>query len=86
MSVTQKLQLIEQEIQRTDITKREKRLLQNRKSALKCRLKKQSYSDKLKNQLDFLVRENNELKVKVSTLIIINRHYLERPIRGNRRL
>ena len=65
MSVTQKLQLIEQEIQRTDITKREKRLLQNRKSALKCRLKKQSYSDKLKNQLDFLTKENNELKVKV---------------------
>jgi hypothetical protein len=31
---------IEKEIQRTDLSKRQKRLLQNRKSALKCRLKK----------------------------------------------
>jgi len=39
-SVTKKLDEIEVEIARTDLSKREKRLLQNRKSALKCRLKK----------------------------------------------
>lgn len=40
-STTLKLSKIERKIQRTDLTKRERRLLQNRKSALKCRLKKQ---------------------------------------------
>ena len=39
-STTKKLVKIEKEIQRTDLSKRQKRLLQNRKSALKCRLKK----------------------------------------------
>lgn len=40
-STTRKLIKIEKKIQRTNLSKRERRLLQNRKSALKCRLKKQ---------------------------------------------
>ena len=40
-SVTRKLSKIEKKISRGDLSKRERRLLQNRKSALKCRLKKQ---------------------------------------------
>jgi len=40
---------IERKIQQgTDLSKRERRLLQNRKSALKCRLKKQQEVDKMK--------------------------------------
>lgn len=39
-SVTRKLSKIEKKISRGDLSKRERRLLQNRKSALKCRLKK----------------------------------------------
>lgn len=39
-STTRKLSKIERKIQRNDLSKRERRLLQNRKSALKCRLKK----------------------------------------------
>ena len=40
---------IERKIQQgTDLSKRERRLLQNRKSALKCRLKKQQELDKMK--------------------------------------
>lgn len=39
-SFTKKLQQIEKQINKGDLSKREKRLLQNRKSALKCRLKK----------------------------------------------
>lgn len=39
-STNNQLFLIEKKIQQADLTKRERRLLQNRKSALKCRLKK----------------------------------------------
>jgi predicted nucleic acid-binding Zn-ribbon protein len=57
---------IERKIQQgTDLTKRERRLLQNRKSALKCRLKKQQELDKMKKQVDKLANENRELKEKV---------------------
>ena len=58
---------IERKIQQgTDLTKRERRLLQNRKSALKCRLKKQTELDKMKRQVDKLASENRDLKEKVS--------------------
>lgn len=40
-STTRKLQKIEKKIKSGNLTKKERRLLQNRKSALKCRLKKQ---------------------------------------------
>jgi hypothetical protein len=40
-STNNQLFRIEKKIQQPDLTKRERRLLQNRKSALKCRLKKQ---------------------------------------------
>ncbi len=49
-----------------DLTKRERRLLQNRKSALKCRLKKQNELDKMKNEVDKISYENRELKEKVN--------------------
>ena len=39
-STTRKLQKIEKKIKSGNLTKKERRLLQNRKSALKCRLKK----------------------------------------------
>jgi hypothetical protein len=47
-STTRKLSKIEKKIQRNDLTKRERRLLQNRKSALKCRLKKQDHLERTK--------------------------------------
>ena len=62
---------IERKIQQgTDLSKRERRLLQNRKSALKCRLKKQQELDKMKRQVDKLQGENRELKEKVSVSVI----------------
>ena len=53
-SVTRKIKEIELEIKRTDLNKKQKRLLQNRKSALKCRLKKQGQTDKIKNEVEIL--------------------------------
>jgi len=47
-----KLQYIESQIERTDLSKKDKRLLQNRKSALKCRIKKQSFVTTIKAQLN----------------------------------
>lgn len=59
---------IERKIQQgTDLSKRERRLLQNRKSALKCRLKKQQELDKMKKQVERLSSENRELKEKVGS-------------------
>lgn len=64
---------IEKKIQQgTDLSKRERRLLQNRKSALKCRLKKQHELDKMKKQVDKLANENRELKEKVSGRLFKN--------------
>ena len=57
---------IEQKIKKADLSKRDRRLLQNRKSALKCRLKKQSELDTMKIKVDKLAHENRELKEKVS--------------------
>lgn len=57
---------IEKKIQQgTDLSKRERRLLQNRKSALKCRLKKQQELDKMKKHVEKFSSENRELKEKV---------------------
>ena len=57
-----------------ELNKRERRLLQNRKSALKCRLKKQEELEKMKDVVDRLSLENRELKEKVG--IIIDQIYL----------
>ena len=46
---------------------RERRLLQNRKSALKCCLKKQQELDKMMKMVERLASENMELKEKVIT-------------------
>lgn len=63
---------IERKIQQgTDLSKRERRLLQNRKSALKCRLKKQNELDKMKRMVDRLTSENRELKEKVRRLFYL---------------
>ena len=40
-STARKINQIEKKIRASNLSKRERRLLQNRKSALKCRLKKQ---------------------------------------------
>jgi len=48
-----------------ELNKRERRLLQNRKSALKCRLKKQEELEKMKEIVERLSQENRELKEKV---------------------
>jgi hypothetical protein len=65
-STTLKLSKIERKIQRTDLTKRERRLLQNRKSALKCRLKKQDQMERLRGQVEKLSQDNRSFKEKVS--------------------
>jgi len=48
--------------------RRERRLLQNRKSAKKCRLKKKAEFSTLADEVDALKKENKELHEKVSTL------------------
>lgn len=67
-SVTRKLSKIEKKISRGDLSKRERRLLQNRKSALKCRIKKQDQLERLKGVVDRLSGENRSLKEKISAL------------------
>ena len=68
-STTKKLLKIEKEIQNSkDLSKRQKRLLQNRKSALKCRLKKQNQLEKLQDQIEKVNSESRALKEKVSAL------------------
>ena len=67
-SFTKKLNQIETQINRTDLSKREKRLLQNRKSALKCRLKKQGFLEKIREQLHNSHQDNVQLKEEVSSL------------------
>lgn len=42
------------------------RLMQNRKSAKKCRLKKKAEFGSLKSDVDKISHENSELKMKVS--------------------
>ena len=67
-STTRKLSKIEKKIQNANLSKRERRLLQNRKSALKCRLKKQDQLYRLKNQVERLSNENRSLKEKVRAI------------------
>ena len=67
-SFTKKLTQIEKEINRNDLSKREKRLLQNRKSALKCRLKKQDFLERIRGQLDKTNSENLSLKEEIASL------------------
>ena len=50
-STARKLRIIERKIRTSNLTKRERRLLQNRKSALKCRIKKQDQQERLRNQI-----------------------------------
>jgi hypothetical protein len=42
------------------------RLMQNRKSAKKCRLKKKAEFVVLKSDVDLISKENNDLKMRVS--------------------
>lgn len=51
--------------------------MQNRKSALKCRLKKQQELDKMKKHVDKLSSENRELKEKVSPQKMLQREKRE---------
>mmetsp|Transcript_5466 Transcript_5466/g.8507 ORF Transcript_5466/g.8507 Transcript_5466/m.8507 type:complete len:136 (+) Transcript_5466:348-755(+) len=67
-STKQKLSQIERKIQSSSLSKRERRLLQNRKSALKCRLKKQGQLDKFRGRVDKLHSHNRSLQEKVAAL------------------
>ena len=49
----------------SDTGKRHRRLLQNRKSALKCRLKKMGELDCMKGEVEDLADQNKELAEKV---------------------
>ena len=46
------------------------RLMQNRKSAKKCRLKKKAEFVILKSDVDLISKENNDLKTRVSRKVI----------------
>ncbi len=46
------------------------RLMQNRKSAKKCRLKKKAEFVVLKSDVDLISKENNDLKMRVSRKLI----------------
>jgi len=46
------------------------RLMQNRKSARKCRLKKKAEFVVLKSDVDLISKENNDLKMRVSWKVI----------------
>ena len=56
-----KLQKIEQQIKSNKVSKKERRLLQNRKSALKCRLKKQNAFQNKDLMLDKMKMQNKKL-------------------------
>ena len=47
------------------------RLMQNRKSAKKCRLKKKAEFVVLKGDVDLISKENNDLKMRVSLKYVI---------------
>jgi len=69
-STARKLDQIEQKIRRSNLSKRERRLLQNRKSALKCRLKKQGQLERLEVQVERMAADNRQLKERVSSINI----------------
>lgn len=56
------LKKIELKIKKGGMSKRERRLLQNRKSALKCRIKKDQETYRVRSQLANLTKENIQLK------------------------
>lgn len=57
-SAHRQLRKIDKKIRSKGVTKKERRLLQNRKSALKCRLKKDQEMMKVRKQLEGLTQEN----------------------------
>ena len=64
-----KLQRIEKMIQDKSLSKHDRRLLQNKKSALKCRLKKENQLSSMNTEVERLSQENNKLKEKVSIFV-----------------
>ena len=67
-STQRKLTSIEKRIATANLSKKERRLLQNRKSALKCRLKKQDQLSGFKGKLEKISAENVSLKEHVSII------------------
>lgn len=61
-SALRKLNKIDKKIKRGGLSKKDRRLLQNRKSALKCRIKKEQEETKVRRDLDKLSEENEELR------------------------
>ena len=61
-SAMRKLNKIDKKIKKGGLTKKERRLLQNRKSALKCRIKKEQEETKVRRDLDKLSEENEDLR------------------------
>jgi 5-bromo-4-chloroindolyl phosphate hydrolysis protein len=59
---TRKLKSISKIIKKGGLTRKELRLLQNRKSALKCRIKKEQETYRVKKQLHALQAENEDLQ------------------------
>lgn len=51
--------------------RRERRLMQNRKSAKKCRLKKKAEFSKLSSGVDGIQQENVDLKVKLNDITVM---------------
>ena len=68
-----KLQRIEKMIADKSLSKHDRRLLQNKKSALKCRLKKENQLTSMNGEVERLSQENNKLKEKVS-IAVMSRH------------
>lgn len=63
-----KLQKIEQQIKSNKVSKKERRLLQNRKSALKCRLKKQNAFQNKDVMLEKMKQQNKKLSEQCASL------------------
>ena len=63
-----KLASIEEQIGDKSLSRYQRRLLQNRKSALTCRLRKHDQLDDTRRKLDKMSRANWELKSQVSVL------------------
>ena len=63
-----------------ELSKREKRLMQNRKSAHKLRNKKKSEAKSLKEETEILAAQNLELKQKVTNSIHFNLHHVIYPL------
>lgn len=68
-ATTRQLNRIEKKIQCKNLSKKDRRLLQNRKSALKCRLKKQDQFTSLHQKVDSLAEDNAKLREHVSKIL-----------------